>query len=88
MIKQLSIKTKIGWISALENDGKIYSIKFPILFMIFSSEFYLPMKHIYKFFHVVFLLFNRIIIAVNTFIFTEWNMNINASSFHLGSLIF
>ena len=28
MIKQLSIKTKIGWISALENDGKICSIKF------------------------------------------------------------
>ena len=28
MIKQLSIKTKIDWMSALENNGKICSIKF------------------------------------------------------------
>tara|TARA_B100000315_G_C14393300_1_gene503037 strand:+ start:519 stop:812 length:294 start_codon:yes stop_codon:yes gene_type:complete len=28
MIKQISIKTKLGWISALENKGKIFRIKF------------------------------------------------------------
>ena len=28
MINQISIKTKVGWISAQENKGKIYRIKF------------------------------------------------------------
>ena len=28
MIKQISIKTKFGWISAYENNGKIFRIKF------------------------------------------------------------
>ncbi len=28
MIKQISIKTKFGWISACENKGKIFKIKF------------------------------------------------------------
>ena len=28
MIKIISIKTKFGWISAFENRGKIYRIKF------------------------------------------------------------
>jgi len=28
MIKQISIKTKFGWISAYENKGKIFKIKF------------------------------------------------------------
>ena len=28
MIKQISIKTKIGWISAYETNGKIFKIKF------------------------------------------------------------
>ena len=28
MIKQISIKTKLGWISAYENNGKIFRIKF------------------------------------------------------------
>ena len=29
MIKQISIKTKIGWISAYETNGKVFKIKFP-----------------------------------------------------------
>ena len=28
MIKQISIKTKFGWISAYEDKGKIFKIKF------------------------------------------------------------
>tara|TARA_B100001123_G_scaffold432615_1_gene555961 strand:- start:19 stop:465 length:447 start_codon:yes stop_codon:yes gene_type:complete len=28
MIKQISIKTKFGWISAFEQNGKIYKVKF------------------------------------------------------------
>ena len=28
MIKKMSIKTKIGWVSAFENEGKIFKIKF------------------------------------------------------------
>ena len=28
MIKQMSIKTKIGWITACETNGKIFRIKF------------------------------------------------------------
>ena len=28
MIKKISIKTKVGWISALEENGKIFQIKF------------------------------------------------------------
>ena len=28
MIKKISIKTKIGWISAFENEGRIFKIKF------------------------------------------------------------
>ena len=28
MIKQMSIKTKIGWISAYERNGKIFKVKF------------------------------------------------------------
>ena len=28
MIKQISIKTKIGWISAYETNGKVFKIKF------------------------------------------------------------
>ena len=28
MIKKISIKTKLGWISAFENNGKIFKIKF------------------------------------------------------------
>ena len=28
MIKQISIKTQFGWISAYENKGKIFKIKF------------------------------------------------------------
>ena len=28
MIKKISIKTKMGWISAFENKGKIFKIKF------------------------------------------------------------
>ena len=28
MIKKISVKTKLGWISAFENKGKIFKIKF------------------------------------------------------------
>ena len=28
MIKKISIKTKFGWISAFENKGRIFEIKF------------------------------------------------------------
>ncbi len=28
MIKQISIKTRLGWVSAFENNGKIFKIKF------------------------------------------------------------
>ena len=28
MIRQMSIKTKVGWVSAFENNGKIFRIKF------------------------------------------------------------
>ena len=28
MIRQISINTKVGWISAFENEGKIFRIKF------------------------------------------------------------
>ena len=28
MIKKISIKTALGWISAFENNGKIFEIKF------------------------------------------------------------
>ena len=28
MIRQISINTKVGWISAFENEGKIFKIKF------------------------------------------------------------
>ena len=28
MAKQISIKTRFGWISAYENEGKIFKIKF------------------------------------------------------------
>ena len=28
MIRQISIKTRIGWITAFENKGKIFRIKF------------------------------------------------------------
>ena len=28
MITQISTKTKIGWVSAFENNGKIFRIKF------------------------------------------------------------
>ena len=28
MIKKISIKTKLGWVSAFENNGKIFKIKF------------------------------------------------------------
>ena len=28
MIKQISIKTKFGWISAFEQNGKIFKVKF------------------------------------------------------------
>ena len=28
MIKQISIRTKIGWISAYEANGKIFEVKF------------------------------------------------------------
>ena len=28
MINQISTKTRFGWISALENNGKIFKIKF------------------------------------------------------------
>ena len=28
MIKKISIKTKLGWISAFEDGGKIFKIKF------------------------------------------------------------
>ena len=28
MIKQISIKTKFGWVSAYENKGKIFEIRF------------------------------------------------------------
>ena len=28
MIKKISIKTKMGWISAFENKGKIFKVKF------------------------------------------------------------
>jgi len=28
MIKQISIKTKFGWISAFEQNNKIYKVKF------------------------------------------------------------
>ena len=28
MIKKISIKTKLGWISAFENNGKIFKVKF------------------------------------------------------------
>lgn len=28
MIKKISVKTKLGWISAFENEGKIFKIKF------------------------------------------------------------
>ena len=28
MIKKISIKTELGWVSAFENNGKIFKIKF------------------------------------------------------------
>ena len=28
MIKQISIKTKLGWISAYETNGKVFKVKF------------------------------------------------------------
>ena len=28
MIKKISVKTRLGWVSAFENDGKIFKIKF------------------------------------------------------------
>ena len=28
MIKKISIKTEVGWVSAFENNGKIFKIKF------------------------------------------------------------
>ena len=28
MTKQMSIKTRFGWISAYENEGKVFEIKF------------------------------------------------------------
>ena len=28
MVKQISIKTKLGWVSAYESSGKIFRIKF------------------------------------------------------------
>ena len=28
MLRQISIKTRVGWISAFENRGKIFKIKF------------------------------------------------------------
>ena len=28
MIKKISVKTELGWISAFENNGKIFQIKF------------------------------------------------------------
>ena len=28
MIKQITFNTKVGWISAFENDGKIFKVKF------------------------------------------------------------
>ena len=28
MIKKISIKTRLGWISAFENEGKIFRVKF------------------------------------------------------------
>ena len=28
MIKQISVKTKFGWISAFEENGKIFKVKF------------------------------------------------------------
>ena len=28
MIQQISIKTRIGWITAFENEGRIFRIKF------------------------------------------------------------
>ena len=28
MIRQISINTRVGWISAFENEGKIFRIKF------------------------------------------------------------
>ena len=28
MIKKISVKTELGWISAFENKGKIFKIKF------------------------------------------------------------
>ena len=28
MIRQITFNTKVGWISAFENDGKIFKIKF------------------------------------------------------------
>ena len=30
MTKQMSIKTRLGWISAYENKGKVFKIKFTI----------------------------------------------------------
>ena len=29
MINQISTKTRFGWLSAFENHGKIFKIKFP-----------------------------------------------------------
>ena len=28
MVKKISVKTRLGWISAFENEGKIFKIKF------------------------------------------------------------
>ena len=51
MIRQISINTKVGWISAFENEGKIFKIKFGKLKKQKESEILQKFKkNILKFF--------------------------------------
>jgi len=44
MIKKISIKTKVGWISVFEDKGKIFQIKFGKIKTQFKSRLLLNFK--------------------------------------------
>ena len=47
MMGQISIKTKVGWISAFENKGKIFRIKFGRLKNRKKVKYYKSLRKIY-----------------------------------------
>ena len=52
MIKKISIKTKVGWISVFEDKGKIFQIKFGKIKTQFKSRLLLNFKEkLNKFFN-------------------------------------